>query len=70
VKFLNNIIEQDHRPVKGKMKSMMGFKMFRTARVTIGGIELAHMLRKGQMRPPDGKVVGWMDQFFWLAFAA
>ena len=70
VKYLNNIIEQDHRPVKGKMKSMMGFKTFRTARITIGGIELVHMLRKGQMRPPDGKVTNWMDQFFWLAFAA
>ena len=70
VKYLNNVVEQDHRPVKGKMKSMMGFKTFRTARITISGIELVHMLRKGQMRPPDGKVISWRDQFFWLAFAA
>ena len=70
VKYLNNIVEQDHRPVKGKMKAMMGFKTFRTARITIGGIEFVHMLRKGQMRSPDGKKVSWVEQFFSLAFAA
>jgi transposase-like protein len=69
VKYLNNIVEQDHRPVKRKMRSMMGFKKFRTARITIAGIELVNMLRKGQMRSPDGESVGWVEQFFSLAFA-
>jgi transposase-like protein len=48
---------------------MMGFKTFRTARITIAGIELVNMLRKGQMRSPDGESAGWVEQFFSLAFA-
>ena len=48
-KYLNNIIEQDHRAVKRITKPMMGFKSFWSAANTIAGIELIHMLRKGQM---------------------
>jgi putative transposase len=70
VKYLNNIVEQDHRPVKRKMRAMMGFRKFRTARITIAGVELVNMLRKGQMLQPEGAQLGWMDQFLWLAFAA
>ena len=40
-----------------------------TARITIAGIELVHMLRKGQMRSPDGEKTSWVEQFFSLAFA-
>ena len=69
VKYLNNIVEQDHRPVKRKMRAMMGFKKFHTARITIAGIEMVNMLRKGQMRSPDGEQTNWVDQFFSLAFA-
>ena len=66
---MNNIVEQDHRPVKRKMRAMMGFKKFHTARITIAGIEMVNMLRKGQMRSPDGEQTNWVDQFFSLAFA-
>jgi putative transposase len=48
IKYLNNIIEQDHRGVKRVTRPMLGFKSFEAARSTLVGIELMHMLRKGQ----------------------
>src|SRR5499426_67991 len=47
-KYLNNIIEQDHRRIKQRYYPMLGFKKFRNATVTLGGIELAARLKKGQ----------------------
>ena len=47
-KYLNNLIEQDHRGVKQRIAVMLGFKKFRTAAITIAGIELMHRIRKGQ----------------------
>ncbi len=47
-KYLNNLIEQDHRHIKSQMNVMLGFKRFRNAAVTISGIELMHRIRKGQ----------------------
>src|ERR1700740_2947600 len=47
-KYLNNLIEQDHRGVKQRIASMLGFKGFATAAITIAGIELMHRIRKGQ----------------------
>jgi 2-methylcitrate dehydratase PrpD len=49
IKYLNNIIEQDHRFIKKITKPMMGFKAFHSAQATIAGIETAHMIRKGQL---------------------
>ena len=48
IKYLNNIVEQDHRDVKCITKSMLGFKSFASAKATIASIELHHMLKKGQ----------------------
>lgn len=48
VKYLNNICEQDHRRVKQRVRPMKGFKSFRSARITIGGIEVMAMLKKNQ----------------------
>lgn len=48
IKYLNNIVEQDHRFIKKITKPMMGFKSFHSANATLSGIELHHMLRKGQ----------------------
>ena len=48
VKYLNNILEQDHRFIKRITAPMMGFKAFHSAAATIAGIETAHMIRKGQ----------------------
>src|SRR5471032_2204947 len=50
VKYLNNIVEQDHRAIKRIIKPMMGFKNFRCARIILSGIEVMHMIRKGQMK--------------------
>ena len=47
-KYLNNLIEQDHRGVKQRIAVMLGFREFRNAAITIAGIELLHRIRKGQ----------------------
>lgn len=47
-RYLNNIVEQDHRAIKRRCASLMGFKSFRTAAITLTGIELAHRVRKRQ----------------------
>jgi transposase-like protein len=50
VKYLNNIVEQEHRNIKRIIKPMMGFKSFNTARRTLRGIEAMSMIRKGQVK--------------------
>jgi putative transposase len=50
VKYLNNVVEQDHRAIKRQVRPMMGFKSFWSAAVTLAGIELMHMIRKGLLR--------------------
>ncbi|BDV36455.1 IS6 family transposase (plasmid) [Methylocystis iwaonis] len=50
IKYLNNIVEQDHPAVKRVTRPMLGFKSFRSAAATLSGIELMHMIRKGQSR--------------------
>ena len=47
-RYLNNVIEQDHRRVKQRVRSMLGFKRFAYATTTITGIELVHQMKKGQ----------------------
>jgi transposase-like protein len=47
-KYLNNIIEQDHRGIKARIGPMLGFKKFRRAKITIAGIELLQRIRKNQ----------------------
>ncbi|NRF93872.1 DDE-type integrase/transposase/recombinase [Paenibacillus frigoriresistens] len=47
-KYLNNIVEQDHRFIKKITKPMLGFKSLLTADQTLKGIEALHMIRKGQ----------------------
>jgi putative transposase len=50
VKYLNNMVEQDHRAIKRRIRPMMGFKDFRCACIILPGIETMHMIRKGQMK--------------------
>ncbi|WP_242043473.1 IS6 family transposase [Leptolyngbya sp. FACHB-671] len=50
VKYLNNLIEQDHRNIKRIVKPMLGFKSFNSARQTLRGIEAMNMIRKGQIQ--------------------
>ena len=49
VKYLNNMVEQDHRGVKRVTRPMLGFKSFDAAQGTLAGIELMHMIKKRQM---------------------
>ncbi|MBB5503707.1 transposase-like protein [Paraburkholderia sp. MM5384-R2] len=62
----NNVVEQDHRAIKRIIKPMMGFKEFRCARIILSGIEIAHMIRKGQMCD-DGVASTAAEQFYSLA---
>jgi len=48
-KYLNNIIEQDHRFIKRRTRPMLGFKSFTAAASTLDGIEAAQMIRKKQL---------------------
>jgi putative transposase len=48
--YLNNIVEQDHRVIKRRIRSMLEFKTFSCARILITGIELMHMIYKGQLK--------------------
>ena len=55
-KYLNSMVEQDHRFVKRITRPMLGFKSFHSARNTLAGIELVAMIKKGQLRkifPPN-----------------
>jgi len=49
-KYLNNVIEQDHRGIKRLVKPGMGFGSFNTARRTLKGYEIMNMMRKGQIK--------------------
>lgn len=66
-KYLNNIVEQDHRAIKRITRPMMGFKSFWSARIIIAGIETMHMVKKGQMNYPNGQTMSAADQFYSLA---
>jgi hypothetical protein len=50
VKYLNNVIEQDHRFIKKKVRASQCFKSFHTAERTLEGIESINMMRKGQVK--------------------
>ena len=67
-KYLNNIVEQDHRFIKRIIRPMLGFKSFRCARIVLAGIETMHQIRKGQLRNPRGQTPSAAEQFYSLAF--
>jgi putative transposase len=54
IKYLNNVVEQDHRGIKRITRPMLGFKSCEAAQGTLAGIELMHMLKKGQMVVEEG----------------
>ena len=66
-KYLNNIVEQDHRAVKRVTRPMLGFKAFDAAQATLTGIELMHMLRKGQLEGGREQGRSAAEQFYALA---
>ena len=65
IKYLNNIVEQDHRFIKNITKPMRGFKAFHSAQATLAGIELHHMLRKNQHKQSQSMTI--FEQFYGLA---
>jgi putative transposase len=65
IKYLNNLVEQDHRFIKKLTKPTMGFKAFQSAAATLTGIELHHMLRKGQHTQSANQSI--FQQFYALA---
>ncbi|AKK25004.1 IS6 family transposase [Pandoraea oxalativorans] len=66
-KYLDNLVEQDHRAIKRRVRPMLGFQNFRGARIVLGGIETMHMIRKGQMLAPEGHRASPAEQFYALA---
>ncbi|MFD0695274.1 DDE-type integrase/transposase/recombinase [Paenibacillus sp. GCM10027628] len=60
-KYLNNIVEQDHRFIKKITNPMLGFKSFLTADRTLKGIEAMHMIRKGQAEYNHSSVLSTVE---------
>ena len=74
VPYLNNIVEQDHRAIRRRVRASQGFRSFQSARRTIQGIEMMNMIRKGQIRwLAKGDIAGqvaFVSASFGLASAA
>jgi putative transposase len=67
-KYLNNIVEQDHRAIKRITRPTLGFKSTRGARILLAGIEMMHMIKKGQLACANGKVTSAAEKFYSLAY--
>jgi putative transposase len=68
VKYLNNVLEQDHRGVKRVTHAILGFKSFDAAQATLAGIELMHMIKKRQVAVEAGdEGLTTAEQFYSLA---
>ena len=70
IKYLNNIVEQDHRSVKRIVRPMLGFQSFHTATKTLKGIEIMHMIKKGQVETLNRCVsaeVNFINQLFGIS---
>ena len=69
--YLNNLVEQDHRRIKQRIRPMLGFKRFDHAAVTISGIELAEQIKKSQFKTgKSGKRKATMSELWNAALAA
>jgi transposase, IS6 family len=64
VKYLNNVIEQDHRFIRRRWRAMQCFRSFHTAERALEGVEAAHMMRKGQVKRIDGRDAVGQAKFF------
>lgn len=63
VKYLDNIIEQDHRAIRRRWRAMQCFRSFHTAERTLEGIEALHMMGKGQVKRLDGRDAAGQAKF-------
>jgi transposase-like protein len=66
-KYLNNLVEQDHRAVQWIVRPMLGFQSFRSARVTLPGIERMYRIKKGQRIMAERPSLSAANQFYSLA---
>lgn len=66
-KYMNNLVEQDHRNIEQRRLPMLGFKSFRRAQTILAGIESIHMILKGQLHNPAGDGLSSTEQFYLLA---
>src|SRR5260370_32987822 len=66
-KYLNNLVEQDHWAIKRRTRPMLAFKTYRCARILLAGIEIMHIIAKGQMKCARGIHPSRADQFYDLA---
>ena len=65
-RYLNNVVEQDHRAIKRRCASMLGLKSFETAAITFAGIELAHRIRKQQFSfGQNDQCANWSLKQYW-----
>jgi putative transposase len=62
-RYLNNRIEQDHRAIKRRVRPMLGFKSTESARAILSGIEMVHMMRKGQAEYAKNRQLSLAEQF-------
>ncbi len=67
-KYLNNLVEQDHRTIQRITRPILGFKRFRCGRILSAGIETMHMIRKGQLAAIKNQASSPANQFYSLAF--
>ena len=65
--YLNNRVEQDHRAIKRRVRPMLGFISTTTARAILSGIEMVHMMRKGQAKYACNSKLSLSEQFELLA---
>ncbi|CAH1691971.1 transposase [Hyphomicrobiales bacterium] len=65
--YLNNRVEQDHRRIKRRIQSMLGFKSQASATIILSGIEMIHMMRKRQARYAYNSHPSIVEQFGILA---
>jgi transposase-like protein len=66
-KYLNNLIQQDHRNIKSRINAMLGFKRFGSTATTIAGIKLMHRIRKGQFDFANMRLKGTTAPAVWNA---
>jgi transposase-like protein len=63
MKYLNNVVEQDHRAIGRRWRAILCFRSFHTAEWTLAGVEALHMMRQGQLKRVGGEDVIGQAEF-------
>jgi len=63
VKYLNNVIEQDHRAIRRRWRAVQCFRSFHTAERALEGVEALHMMRNGQVKKLNGRDAAGQAKF-------